>query len=162
MIIIQFSRLRLADDLPRLVEALQGKQVVGEIRHRDRRHPAQGAGLASSSPRLSHTAPVRRTRCPNCCTLRIPADSSQSPPDTSGPLYPVPRLHSIVVGGDHQPFPLAGMFPQLECLGEVLAGPPQLAETVVVVAHCPVAHGKIRIKLDGTLIVRQGCGGPFS
>ena len=30
----------------------------------------------------------------------------------------------IVVGGDRQLFPLAGMFPQLECLGEVLAGPP--------------------------------------
>ena len=29
--IIQFSRLRLVDDLPRLVEALQGKSVVGEI-----------------------------------------------------------------------------------------------------------------------------------
>ena len=32
MRIIQFSRLRLVDDLPRLVEALQGKGVVGEIR----------------------------------------------------------------------------------------------------------------------------------
>ena len=30
--IIQFSRLRLVDDLPRFVEALQGKGVVGEIR----------------------------------------------------------------------------------------------------------------------------------
>ena len=29
--IIQFSRLRLVDDLPRFVEALQGKSVVGEI-----------------------------------------------------------------------------------------------------------------------------------
>ena len=30
----------------------------------------------------------------------------------------------IVVGGDRQLFPLAGMFPQLKCLGVVLAGPP--------------------------------------
>ena len=29
--IIQFSRLRLVDDLPGFVEALQGKGVVGEI-----------------------------------------------------------------------------------------------------------------------------------
>ena len=29
--IIQFSRLRLVDDLPRFVETLQGKGVVGEI-----------------------------------------------------------------------------------------------------------------------------------
>ena len=38
---------------------------------------------------------------------------------------------------------------------------PSLAEIEVVAAHCPVAHGKIRIKLDGTLMVRQGCGGAF-
>ena len=30
----------------------------------------------------------------------------------------------IVVGGDRQLFPFAGMFPQLECFGVVLAGPP--------------------------------------
>ena len=39
--------------------------------------------------------------------------------------------------------------------------PPELAKIVVVLAHCPVAHGKIRIKLDGTLMVRQGCGRAF-
>ena len=44
--IIQFSRLRLVDDLPRLVEALQGKGVVGEIPVVCL-HPVQGAALAS-------------------------------------------------------------------------------------------------------------------
>src|SRR5271156_1154478 len=63
----------------------------------------------------------------------------------------------IVVGCDLQLFPLAGMLPQLECFGVVLAGPLRLAENEVVIAHCPVAHGKIRVKLDGTLMVRQGC-----
>src|ERR1019366_4811494 len=65
----------------------------------------------------------------------------------------------IVVGGDLQFFPFAGMFPQLECLGVVLAGSPWFVETEVVVAYCPIAHSKIRIKLDGTLMVRQACGG---
>ena len=41
-----------------------------------------------------HTAPVDRTLYPKCCTLPLSGDSSQSPPDTSGPLYPVTQLHS--------------------------------------------------------------------
>ena len=41
--IIQFSRLRLVDDLPRLVEALQGKGVVGEIDRTKPHDPVQGA-----------------------------------------------------------------------------------------------------------------------
>ena len=45
--IIQFSRLRLVDDLPRFVETLQGKGVVGEIRRTKLPDPVQGAGLAS-------------------------------------------------------------------------------------------------------------------
>ena len=45
--IIQFSRLRLVNDLPRFVEALQGKGVVGEILVASYTDPAQGARLAS-------------------------------------------------------------------------------------------------------------------
>src|ERR1700691_2177829 len=67
----------------------------------------------------------------------------------------------IVIRSDRQLFPLAGMFPQLECLGEVLAGSPKSAETEVVPAYRPVAHGKIGIELDRTLMERQGCGGAF-
>ena len=44
--IIQFSRLRLVNDLPRFVEALQGKSVVGEIAVVIM-YPGQGARLAS-------------------------------------------------------------------------------------------------------------------
>ena len=47
MIIIQFSRLRLVDDLPRFVEALQGKGVVGEILVPTYPIRVQGARLAS-------------------------------------------------------------------------------------------------------------------
>ena len=41
-----------------------------------------------------------------------------------GRFIQFPGYIRVVVGGDRQLFPLAGMFPQLECLGEVLAGPP--------------------------------------
>jgi hypothetical protein len=64
MVIIQFSRLRLVDDLPRFVEALQGKRVVGEILvpTTSIRRKAHGL-LALLQP--FHTVPVRQTRCPN-------------------------------------------------------------------------------------------------
>src|SRR5208282_4407369 len=73
-----------------------------------------------------------------------------------GRLIQLPSYVHIVGSADRQLFPLAGMFPQLECLGEVLAAPLYLAEAGVVHANLVVAHGEIRIKLDGTLIVRQG------
>ncbi len=36
-----------------------------------------------------------------------------------------------------------------------------MVETEIVPSHFQVAHGKIRIKFDGTLIVRQGCDVAF-
>ena len=44
--IIQFSRLRLADDLPRLVEPLQGKGCSWRDSRTHLVDPGQGAGLA--------------------------------------------------------------------------------------------------------------------
>ncbi len=92
--IIQFSRLRLVDDLPRFVEALQGKGVVGEIDVRIDMIRRKAQGLPSDLRGFLilplcgvHDAQIV-VRCGD------PAGSSQSPPDTSGPLYPVPRLHS--------------------------------------------------------------------
>jgi hypothetical protein len=41
-----------------------------------------------------------------------------------GRFIQFPSYIRIVVGGDRQLFPFAGMFPQLECLGVVVAGPP--------------------------------------
>jgi len=87
--------------------------------------------------------------------------SSQSPPDTSGRFVQFPGYIQVVVSCDRQLFPFAGMFPQQERLSVVLAGPPYLAESEVVDAHRVVAHGKIRIKLDGALMVRRGCDGAF-
>ena len=68
----------------------------------------------------------------------------------------------IVVGGHRQLLPFAGMVAQLECLGQIFARPPGSAETEVLPAHRQVAHGKIRIKFNGALIVRQAAAGPFS
>ena len=62
--IIQLSRLRLLDDLPRFVESLQGEQGVGEVAHMDRLDPGLGAGFRDLPPRPSPTDPVRCTRCP--------------------------------------------------------------------------------------------------
>jgi len=54
------------------------------------------------------------------------------------------------------------MSPPLECFGHVFARSPALAREIRIVnSHCRVAHGKIWIKSDGTLMVRQGCGGAF-
>ena len=92
--IIQFSRLRLVDDLPRFVEALQGKGVVGEIRVRTHtiRRKAQGLPRDLRGLLILPLCGVHFAQIVVRCWR--PAGSSQSPPDTSGPLYPVPRLHS--------------------------------------------------------------------
>jgi len=59
------------------------------------------------------------------------------------------------VSSDRQPFPFAGMLPQLKCLGVVLARSLQLAESEVGAAHRCIRRRKIRIKLDGALVVRN-------
>src|SRR6266436_5447386 len=76
-------------------------------------------------------------------------------------FFQFPGYTSIVVGGDRQLFPLAGMFAQLECLGVILACPLCLRKIAVADPHCPIPPCKIRIKLDGTLIVWQGCRDAF-
>src|SRR5271154_2412803 len=50
------------------------------------------------------------------------------------------------------------MSPQLERLGEVLVGLARLAEISILVRDSQISPGKIRIKLDRTLKVRQGGG----
>ena len=78
-----------------------------------------------------------------------------------GRFIEFPGNNGIEVGGDRQLLAFTSMFPHPELFGEILAGPPNFVETGVVAAHCAVAHGEIRIKLDGTLVVRQGGGGSF-
>jgi hypothetical protein len=159
--IIQFSRLYLVDDLPRFVKALRGKSQVREI-YVNGCHIRCKAQTLLQGLRGFLILPLRGVHVAQI------AIRSVFPRVTLNHL--LIRLRGfiqfsgyiqVVVGGDLQLFSLAGMFPQLECLGVVLAGPPYLAESLVVAAHCRVAHGKIRIKLDGSLMIRQGCGVAF-
>src|SRR5256885_15010804 len=70
--------------------------------------------------------------------------------------------HDLVIGSRNgQLFPLAGVLAQLKRLVEVLAGPPELTKAEIVGADRLVPAGKIRIKLDGALVMREGCGGAF-
>ncbi len=122
--IIQFSRLRLVNDLPRFVETLQGKGVVGEIGVQSCLIRCKAHGLPRDLrsffilPLFAvHDAQIDiRSGCPrvalNLLLIRL------------GRFIQFPGYTRIVVGGDRQLFPLAGMFPQLERLGVVLAGPP--------------------------------------
>ena len=114
-----------------------------------------------SPPKLSHSAPVGHTLCPDWHTLPGSAGSSRSIPEMSRRFIQFSGHALIVVGGDLQPFLFAGVFPQLECPAEVLAGPREVTGIEVLVAQCVVGIGKIRIKLDGALKVRQGRGGAF-
>src|SRR5580693_9674323 len=48
------------------------------------------------------------------------------------------------------------MLAQLERLGDVLSGTLWFRQNGVIVAHCEIPHGKVRIEFDGTLMVWQG------
>src|SRR5580693_1823541 len=78
-----------------------------------------------------------------------------------GGLMQFPTDDEVVGTRDGKLFPFAGMLPQLKGLGVVLAGSCDLFETVVVVPYRPICEREIRIKLDGALMVRQGCGETF-
>ena len=147
--IVQFSRLRLVNDLPCLVEALQGKTVVGEIRVQIYKTRREGQGLAGDLrgfvilPLFGVHPAQSIVRFPGVACSFLLIDLER--------FVQFPGYEPIVAGGDRQPFPFTGMIPQLERLGVVLAGPPLFTESNVDVAHSPVAHGEIRIKLDGPL-----------
>src|SRR5437667_8441869 len=61
----------------------------------------QAGGFGDTTPRLSHTARAKCTRCPNRHVLCSLGGSSQSPPDMFVPLSPVPRLHCRVAAMPH-------------------------------------------------------------
>src|SRR5271166_2818745 len=87
-------------------------------------YPARGARLAWSSPQPSRTAPVRRTHCPNRRTLCFPRVALNFLLIYLGGFVNLSGYAPIIVGDDLQFFPFAGMLPQLECSGKVLAAPP--------------------------------------
>ncbi len=159
--IFEFSCSRLTNDLPRFIEPLQGKGVAGENVVQNRLIRCKPESLRRRLRRF----------------LILPQFTVHKPQIAIGFGFPRVALNAlliyldrliqsagympIVVSSDRQTFPFTGMLPQLKSPGEVLAASLRLAKTVVVVAHCPVAHGKIRIKLYGTLMVRQGRGSAF-
>ncbi len=122
--IIQFSRLRLADDLPRFVEALQGEQAVGKVGVGGDIIWGEAEALA-----IGLRSPLKLCP-PNVHVAQIEMCSGVSRVVLYLLLIRLGRFIQfssyilIVASGDLQLFPLAGVFPQLECLGEVLAGPP--------------------------------------
>ena len=93
-VIIQFSRLRFVDDLPRFVETLQGDQAVAKVCLGGATvwGEAEALAIRLRSP-LILSLPCIHVAQTKMCSRGL-AGSAQSPPERSGPLYPVPRLHS--------------------------------------------------------------------
>ena len=133
--IIEFSRLRIVDGLPRFIEMLQGKGVVGEIGVLS--HPIRRKALAL--PRDFHSFFILPLRAIDNAQIAIGYVISRVVLNhlliCLGGLVQFAGYILVVDGGDAQLFPFAGMLPQLECLGEVLAGSPCLAETAVGATH---------------------------
>src|SRR5208337_3256943 len=68
---------------------------------------------------------------------------------------------NVILSGNQQPFARAGVLSQLECLGDIFATAPRLAEASIIPAHLTVRHGKIRIEIYGALLIRQISARPF-
>src|SRR2546427_2832221 len=153
---IQFSRLRLLDYLPHFIEALQGKHGVDKVYVWGRIiwGEAEALAIRLASLLILPLPAVHVAQIEMCSVLsRVVRNLLLK---RLRRFIQFPGYIRIVVGGDGQLFPLTGMLPQLECLGEVLAGASRLAQTEVIQAHFPIPHSKGRIALDGTLMVRQG------
>ena len=135
LVIIDFSNLRIADDLTRFVEALQSKIVCGKILVRIPRTwtkahelpnrlygllklPLCGVYNAQPIARCGYLGVVLNLLLKRLCRF-----------------IEFPGYIVIVARSDRQLFPLTGMFPQLECLGEVLTGSPWFVERRV--GSCP-------------------------
>jgi hypothetical protein len=109
--------------LPRFVKTLQGKSVGGEIavqcpiRCKAHSLPRDLRGFFILTLFAVHAAQiVIRSVCP-WVALDLLLKGLRR-------FIQFPGYSLVVVGGDRQPFLLAGMLPQLECLGEVLTGAP--------------------------------------
>jgi len=82
-----------------------------------------------------------------------------SPPENVGPLYPVP-VTLLISSGRCRQLSRRWHVPQLKCLGVVIRGPPQFAESGVVDAPCPVPWPNSD-RARWHVMVRHGCGGAF-
>ena len=122
--VIQFSRLRFVDDLPRFVEALQGDQTVAKVfvGGNTIRGEAEALAIRLRSPLILSLRSVHVAQIEMCSGFsRVALNLLLK---RLGCFIQFSSDTRIVLGGDHQLLPFAGMFPQLECLGEVIAGPP--------------------------------------
>ncbi len=122
--IIYFSRLRLMDDLPRLVEALQGNGIVGEIVVQIHSVRCKAHGLPRDLRGLLILPLFRVHIAQTVVGVGFPRVALNPLLIYLDRFIQFPGYIRIVVGGDTELFPLTGMFPQLKCLAEVLAGPP--------------------------------------
>src|SRR5215469_15830332 len=156
--IIQLSLVRLLERLLRFIETLQAEQVIREISIRGDIIRGEAEALASN---------LR-------CFLVLPLGAVKVAQVEMGSVVPwvagnpfliclcrsiqLARYALIIESSDPQPFTLAGMLSQLECLGEIFAGAFQLTHGEVIAAHCCIAQGKIRVDFDGMLMVGQSIG----
>src|SRR5580658_10259781 len=156
--IIQFSELRLVDYLSCSVEILQGKEAVHKVYIGDGNIWIEAQTLAECFRRLL----IMSLKGVNNAYQDIRSVVSRIACDLlliylRGLVY-FPSYIRVVRGGYVLLFALVGMLAQLECFGEVLTGSPQLLKAKVICPHCPIAHGKVRVQLDRTLVKRQrGC-----
>ena len=112
------------NDLPRLVEALQGEQAVAKVCVGASiiRGEAEALAIRPRSPLILSLQRVHVAQIKMCSVF--PWIALDLLLIHLGRFIQFPGYNKIVGDGDAQLFPFAGMFPQLECFGEVLAGPP--------------------------------------
>src|SRR5437667_2175218 len=159
--IIQFSHLGLLQNLSRLVEALQGEEEVAEIFVGKYIVGHEPEGLASRLDTLLILTHLRINDAHDGVGRVVAGIAFNLLLQRLSCLVQLPCDTQIVKRGNDQLFPFTGVLAQLECFGEIFICPSDLTQTGVVAAHCEIAHCKIWVELDGTLMVGQGCCGVF-
>src|ERR1700741_1867304 len=126
VIAIKFSRLRFVDDLSRSIELLQRKSVVGQIRVPTYGVRCKGHGLPSDLRGFLIFSLTGIHYAQTSVHSGLPRVARNLLLKRLGGLVQFSGYLRVVVGGEVQLFHLAGMLPQLECFGQVLAGPRHL------------------------------------
>ena len=158
---IHLSRLRLANNLLRLVESLQGKVEAGKIRIVDQPVRGQSDTLPSNFQCLLVLALITIDHPQNVITRSVSWINLNMFPGRFRRFIQFPCHIRIVVGFDSELLYLAGVFPHLKRFGLVFAGASELAESGIDSAQIVVGDREGRIELDRSLIVRHSFGGSF-
>ena len=122
--IIAFLRLHLVNALPRFVEPLQGQGEVGQIGVSNWIIRCESQGLPGDLRSFFILPLLAAYAAQIVVRSGIPWVALHGLLIRLGRFIQFPGDIRIVEGGDAKLFPFAGMLPQLECLGVVLAGPP--------------------------------------